>query len=313
MYKDLKRIPTLNMSHEDWLAERRKAIGGSDAASIIGLNQWSSPYTVWADKLGKLPAKEDNEAMRQGRDLEAYVAQRFTEQTGKKVRRENSILHNHRFPYAHANVDRMVVGEDAGLECKTTSALNLKSFKNGAYPDNYYVQCVHYMMVTGCQKWYLAVIVLNRDFMVFEIERDEDEIKALARSEEEFWKYVETQTPPMVDGTESTTKTINAIFPDANAESVSLMAYERDLAEYMALSSQIKALETRKEEVANKVKTFMTEASRGESEGYRVSWASQERRNFDTKRFAAEHPDIDLNGYYKVSKYRVFKISEKGE
>lgn len=313
MYKDLERIPTLNMSHDDWLAERRKAIGGSDASSIIGLNPWSSPYTVWADKLGKLPPKEDNEAMRQGRDLEAYVAQRFTEQTGKKVRRENAILHNHRFPYAHANVDRMVVGEDAGLECKTTSALNMKSFKNGSYPDNYYVQCVHYMMVTGCQKWYLAVLVLNRDFMVFEIDRDEDEIKALAKSEEEFWKYVEAKTPPIVDGTESTSKTISTIFPDSNSETVSLMAYERDLAEYMALSAQIKALETRKEEVVNKVKVFMNEAGKGESDGYRVSWTSQERKTFDTKRFAAENPSINLDKYYKISKYRTFKVNEKGE
>lgn len=313
MYRDLTRIPTLNMSHDEWLSERRKAIGGSDASAIIGLNPWSSPYTVWADKLGKLPPKEDNEAMRQGRDLEAYVAQRFTEQTGKKVRRENAILHNHRFPFAHANVDRMVVGEDAGLECKTTSALNMKSFKNGNFPDNYYVQCVHYMMVTGCQKWYLAVLVLNRDFMVFEIERDEDEIKALAKSEEEFWRYVESQIPPMVDGTESTSKTIDSIFPNSNSDTVSLMAYERDLAEHIALSAQIKALEERKEEVVNKVKAFMNEAGRGESEGYKVSWTSQERRNFDAKRFAAEHPDMDLNKYYNVSKYRIFKVTKKGE
>ena len=60
MYKGLKKISTVGMEHEAWLAHRRNAIGGSDAASIIGLNQWSSPYTVWADKLGKLPPKEDN-------------------------------------------------------------------------------------------------------------------------------------------------------------------------------------------------------------------------------------------------------------
>ena len=187
MNNKLIKVSTLNMSHEDWLVERQKSIGGSDAPSIIGLNPWSSPYTVWADKLGKIPPKEDNEAMRLGRDLEDYVAKRFTEDTGKKVRRENFLLTNPQYPFAHANVDRMVVGEDAGLECKTTSVLNLKSFKNGAFPDTYYVQCVHYLMVTGCAKWYLAVLVLGKEFKVFEIERDEDEIKALAESEEAFW------------------------------------------------------------------------------------------------------------------------------
>ena len=63
MYRNLTKISTVNMPHEVWLEHRRKSIGGSDAASIIGLNPWCSPYAVWADKLGRIPPKEDNEAM----------------------------------------------------------------------------------------------------------------------------------------------------------------------------------------------------------------------------------------------------------
>lgn len=311
MYKHLIKIPTLNMSHDEWLEHRQKSIGGSDASSIIGLNPYSSPYTVWADKLGKIPPKEDNEAMRQGRDLEFYVAERFCEKTGKKVRRENNILINPDFPFAHANVDRMVVGEDAGLECKTTSALNMKNFKNGAFPDTYYVQCVHYLMVTGCKKWYLAVLVLNREFMVFEIERDEEEIEALARSEEEFWRLVEAKESPMADGSASTTNTISVLYPEANDESVNLFAYDTDLQQYMAISAQIKELEKMKDEVANRVKAFLGASGRGESDKYRVSFASTSRSTFDAKRFAAEHGDIDLSKYYKTSSYRTFKVTSK--
>ena len=199
MYKHLTKISTKNMPHEEWLEHRRKSIGGSDASAIIGLNTYCSPYTVWADKLGKLPPKEDNEAMRLGRDLENYVAQRFTEETGKKVRRENNILINPDIPFAHANVDRMIVGEDAGFEAKTTSALNLKKFKNGEYPENYYVQCVHYLMVTGCKRWYLGVLILGVGFQHFVIERDEAEIEALRKSEADFWEYVKTQQAPMTE------------------------------------------------------------------------------------------------------------------
>ena len=312
MNSKLIKVSTLNMSREDWLVQRQKSIGGSDAPSIIGLNPWSSPYTVWADKLGKIPPKEDNEAMRLGRDLEDYVAKRFTEDTGKKVRRENFLLTNPQYPFAHANVDRMVVGEDAGLECKTTSVLNLKNFKNGAFPDTYYVQCVHYLMVTGCQKWYLAVLVLGKEFKVFEIERDEDEIKALAESEEAFWKYVETQTPPPADGTESTSETLSTIYPESNEDSVNLFAYERDLEQYMALTAQIKELEKLKEEAANKVKAFLGEAGRGDTDRYKVTWTSSSRSTFDAKKFAAAHPDLDLSEYYKNSTYRTFKVTERG-
>ena len=311
MYKHLKKIPTINMSREEWLEHRQKSIGGSDASSIIGLNPWSSPYTVWADKLGKMPPKEDNEAMRQGRDLEFYVAERFCEATGKKVRRENNILINPDYPFAHANVDRMVVGEDAGLECKTTSALNMKNFKNGAFPDTYYVQCVHYMMVTGCKKWYLAVLVLNREFMVFEIERDEEEIEALARSEAEFWRLVETKEAPSADGSASTTNTISILYPESNDESVNLFAYDTDLRKYMALTAQIKELEKTRDEAANRVKAFLGESGRGESDKYKVSFVSTSRSTFDAKRFASEHGNIDLSEYYKKSTYRTFKVTEK--
>ena len=76
MKSDLIRVSTIGMSREKWLEARRSAIGGSDAAAIIGLNPYSSPYSVWADKTGRLPDKPDNEAMRLGRDLEEYVSSR---------------------------------------------------------------------------------------------------------------------------------------------------------------------------------------------------------------------------------------------
>ena len=310
MYRNLTKISTVNMPHETWLEHRRKSIGGSDAASIIGLNPWCSPYAVWADKMGRIPPKEDNEAMRLGRDLEDYVAKRFTEKTGKRVRRENSIIINPEYPFAHANVDRLVIGEDAGLECKTTSAMNLKRFKNGEYPENYYCQCVHYLMVTGAKRWYLAVLILGVGFKEFTIERDEEEIKALAKSEEAFWECVKSKTPPAVDGSNSTSETISTVFPNSNEETVNLFAYENCLNQYVSIGNQIKELKTRQDELANNVKVFMGESGKGESMRYKVSWGSSTRSTFDHKKFAADNPDIDLSKYYKSTNVRTFKVNE---
>ena len=309
MYKNLLRIPTKDMPHEEWLEHRRKSIGGSDASAIIGMNNYSSPYTVWADKLGKIPPKEDNEAMRLGRDLEDYVAKRFTEETGKKVRRENNILINPEIPFAHANVDRMIVGEDAGFEAKTTSALNVKRFKNGEYPENYYAQCVHYLMVTGCERWYLGVLVLGVEFKWFVIERDEGEIEALRKSEADFWEYVKSGEAPMVDGSDSTSETLRTIYPESNGDEVSLMAFESDLQQYMTLSSLLDDVKKQKEEVANKIKAFMGEASKGTSGKFKISYSSYVKSAFDHKAFAKDNPGIDISGYFKSSVVRPFKVS----
>ena len=100
------------------------------------------------------------------------------------------------------------------------------------------------------------------------------------------------------------------LYPESNDESVNLLAYETELQQYIALSAQIKELEKLKDEMANKVKAFLGEAGKGESNNYKVTWASSSRSTFDSKRFASDHSDIDLSEYYKSSTYRTFKVTE---
>lgn len=143
-------IHTAGMSREEWLEMRRTGIGGSDAGAVCGLNPYSSPMSVYYDKTAKdVKDDYDNEAMRQGRDLEDYVAGRFMEATGLKVRRSNMMYRSKEHPFMLADVDRLIVGEDAGLECKTASAYSADKWKNGEIPPYYQIQCYHYMAVTG--------------------------------------------------------------------------------------------------------------------------------------------------------------------
>lgn len=311
MYKGLTKISTVNMDRVEWLAHRRNSIGGSDAAAVVGLSQYASPYSLWADKRGLLPEKEDSEAMRIGRDLEDYVAQRFTEATGKRVRRENNIIINPAISFAHANVDRLVIGEDAGLECKTTSSLNLKKFTGGEFPSNYYAQCVHYMMVTGAERWYLAVLVLGKGFYHFCIERDEDEIEALKTAEAAFWEYVET-TPPPVDGNTATSDAVTAVLGGSTSGvRCDITAYAADMDDYFGIKAEIDALKARKDEIENRLKVYMDDAEAGECDRYFISYAEQSRRTFDVNRFAGDHPELDLSDYYKTTVTRQFRAKIK--
>ena len=96
------REPVVNVTtitREEWLEYRRSGIGGSDASTIVGLNPFSSPYYLFCDKMGALPEKEDTEAMRQGRDLEQYVAERWMERTGKRVKRNNTMWRSTIWPW----------------------------------------------------------------------------------------------------------------------------------------------------------------------------------------------------------------------
>ena len=103
-------VSTSGMDHATWLEYRKKGIGGSDAGSICGLNPYATAISVYQDKTQEeVTEKADNESMRQGRDLEEYVARRFMEETGKKVRRANSIFYMEENPFMLANVDRLIV------------------------------------------------------------------------------------------------------------------------------------------------------------------------------------------------------------
>ena len=304
----ITKVKTAN--HEEWLKLRSQYIGGSDAAAVVGLNAYASPYSLWAEKTGRIPGFAGNLACEVGTYLEEFVAQKFAQETGKKVRKCTQSLLNSKYPFAIANIDREIIGEDAGLEIKTTDTLNMKKFRGGEYPANYYCQCVHYMAITGKQRWYLAVLIGNKEFKWFTIERDEEEIAALMTAEDEFWKLVKMDIPPMVDGTQATSEALKTIYSESDDSTCDLTAFSANLRQYMELKKQIKELETLAEETANKVKEFMAEAGNGECDGFKVSWKSQIRQNFDRKRFEKENPDIDLSDYFKQSVARPFKVTE---
>lgn len=111
-------ISTLNLSKEDWLRYRKCGITGTDAGAILGVNPYRSAFQVYCDKNSETIENIDNEAMRQGRDLEDYVAQRFTEATGLKVRRANAIYQSEEHPLLLADFDRLIVGQKAGWNAK---------------------------------------------------------------------------------------------------------------------------------------------------------------------------------------------------
>ena len=160
-------------SYEEWKELRNHYIGGSDAASVACMNPYKGPVTLWAEKTGRIKPFDGNITTETGTHLEPFVARLFCRETGKQVQRVNFTLVNAEYPFACANVDRRIVGENALLECKTTnSSLNLRLFKQGEYPDAWYCQMVHYMAVTGCERVYLAVLVSCREFRYFVLDRE---------------------------------------------------------------------------------------------------------------------------------------------
>ena len=306
----INRIKT--ESHEEWLALRSKYIGGSDAGSVIGMNPYKGALTLWAEKTGKVKPFEGNVITEVGSYLEALVASMFERETGKTVHRVNATLVNDDYPFACANVDRRIVGENALLECKTTnSAPNMKLFANGEYPESWYAQMTHYLAVTGAERIYLAVLIACREFKVFTLERDEAEIAALMTAEKAFWQHVVDNTPPEVSGINSDSDTLCILSGTAKPVTRDLTSELALLKQYDIAAQEAKSAADKLNKLKNQLCGLLGECEEGKAEGYHIRWTPVTRSTFQTKQFQAANPSIDLRPYYTSSTSRRFDFTKE--
>ena len=295
-----------------WEAMRNIGIGGSDASTIAGINRWKSPYQLWLEKTGQVEPEDIsyNEYVYWGTVLEQLVADRFCELTGKKVRKcgmMQSLTHE----FMLANVDRLVVGENAGLECKTANGFKAKEWEGDNIPDSYYLQCQHYMAVTGCEKWYIACLIGGNHFVWKEIPRNEEDITALIEAEGAFWEdNVKVGLMPDVDGSKSCSQALAERFTGGVTDSITLPKEADELlAEIDELNEAADRIKDQIESKKNGIKLMLGDHEIAYAGERKVTWKTQAgRTTIDSKKLKAEMPDV----YEKYSKQgnpiRVFKI-----
>lgn len=306
------KILTTDMDKQSWIQERRSGIGGSDAGTIAGLNPWKSPVQLYLEKTGQIDdcCVANEEACYWGTALEDMVAREFSKRSGLKVRRRNAILQHPEHDFMLANVDRLIVGIEEGLECKTASFYMKDKWKDGHVPDMYMAQIQHYMAVTGYKAWWLAVLIAGNDFRYQRVERDDEFIDMLIKLEKNFWEdNVLAGVMPEPDGTSACSDVINQMFPDGHGETVLDASHEKavkDFEEYSALEKQYKEL---KDEAANRLKMAVGDNERGLLTNHVVIWKPVTSKRIDTKRLKAEQPSV-FNQYANESSYRRFSIKE---
>lgn len=303
------------VTRDEWLKQRSKGLGGSDAGAVMGLNPYKSAYTLWAEKTGLVSSYvPENEAIRLGNDLEEYVAKRFAEQTGKKVRRSKYCYQSKEYPFMRANVDREIVGENAVLECKTANPFKDADYSQDVIPPHYYCQCLHYIATRHLDRVYLAVLVFQKGFYIYVIDRKdpgvEEDIQALIQTENEFWTHVMSGEPPQVDGSDSTTNTLKQLHQNEETTALDLCDYDDKLDEIQELKERQKRLKDRQKTLENEIKEALQNYDFGQSSIYNVSAKITVTNRFDTERFKKEKSDI-YEAYKKESQTQTLRISKR--
>lgn len=201
--------------HDVWLEARSHYIGGSDAAAVLGLNPYKSNLELWQEKTGLVVPEDISEKpyVKYGHAAEGCLRELFAldfpeYEVGYT---ENNIWLNDAFPFAHASLDGWLTDQDGRkgiLEIKTTNILQSmqKEKWDHRIPDNYYIQVLHYLMVTefdfAVLKAQLKYEFQGGDVMLqtkhYKIERSEvqQDILYLAQKEADFWKNVQAKKKP---------------------------------------------------------------------------------------------------------------------
>lgn len=313
-----KILDKSNMTEEDWQAyrEKQKGIGGSDVATILGLNPYKSVFTLWLEKTGQIePPVLNNEYIEWGNILEPVIREKFAKETGFEVEENHWVMLHDQHDFMVANVDGEVTdpqfaGKKGVLEIKTAGERMRDQWENGP-PNHYMLQLQHYLAVLDYSYGYVAVLIGGNTFKYYLVERDDYVIDNIIQAEAEFMEMVENGVAPEISGHASDSDYLATAFPEDNGEigelSDILEVYAK---QYFSLQEQMKILQEEADYLKNLIKYEMKDFRILKSDDIRVNMPTIKKVSFDAKQFEKDHPELYQKYKNKETTYRSFLVKK---
>jgi len=280
----------------EWLARRRQGVGASEVGAVMGLSPWKSPYSLWAEKTGIVaPDPDETEPQHWGNVLEPVIAHEYQEVTGRALIDHGrfAVRESARCPVLRCTLDREILPIDdrgpGALEIKAVSAFKDDEWTDGP-PLLYQIQIQAQLAVTGWRWGSAAVLIGGQSFRWCDVERNDAFIAVMERKCVEFWRYVETNTPPPVDGSSATAEILKMIYPKDTGETVALPGEALSWGDTIAACNErIKAAEAEKREAQNKLIAAIGSATFGVLPGGgKWSYKTAARQKYRTLRRSAK-------------------------
>lgn len=282
------------MEGPQWLEERRKGVGGSDIAAIMGLSPFKTAYQVYQEKRKEVKDWQGNEATDWGKRMEPALRQWYSDVTGRCVRTPEKIITNSKYPFMLASLDGFT-DDPRGVEIKTArSQKGWGEPGTNEIPDYYLLQVQHYMAVTEFPVFDVPVSIAGGSPAIYEVPADKELQELIIEACAEFWRRVVDGNPPdAVSYADAVAR-----FGKSQAKGAVLASREAvDSVEGLRTIRDKKAsLEAEEEEIKGRLIVILGES--GDTlidDGgntlltYRLS---NGRKTLDTKAMEKDHPEI---------------------
>jgi len=173
-----------------WLEQRRKGVGGSDVAAIMGLSPWKTAYQVYQEKRKEVVDFQGNEATDWGKRMEPAIRQWYSDETGRCVRLPEKIMVHQKYPFMLASLDGFT-DDPRGVEIKTArSPKGWGEPGTNEIPDYYMLQVQHYMVVTAFPVFDVPVSIAGGAPALYEVPADKELQEMIIEACAEFWQRV---------------------------------------------------------------------------------------------------------------------------
>lgn len=282
------------MSEKEWLNRRKEFFGASEIACILGISEWGSPFSVWANKMGWDFGEKANDNMNFGKFMEPAISAWFQHDSGLSVLAEQVLAQHPTDLLAGATLDAVVAENATSIPLGAGEWKTEDPFADewSEVPDYYQCQGQWQLYVTGWPVVYFAVL-RGRRLQIIELKRDQADIDYLVEKVHEFHeKYILTQEPPPVyDGKDATIAALGSVYAHTPDKSVEIT---KELCERLRLAKQ-KLKESKEEEAQARaaVMAEMKDAEMATVDDIPVfSCKTESNSKFDRERFEADHPGI---------------------
>lgn len=272
-----------------WLADRMSGIGASEAAAALGESPFKTTWELFLEKTGTVAAPDlsDKLYVRLGQVMERGVGEIFADEVGRHVEfwPQTEVMRHREHTWMFCTPDAFQYDPDRGkglLSIKTTDPRFRKEWESSGIPLHYQIQAQHELAVTGLNWGSVAVAFGRQTMKSFEFVRHQKFIDALIEKLSQFWRNVQTQTPPPIDWTNECAKALCTFYGDDTGGSVELppeaATWDRLL---QSAKEEMKSLEKIIGENENKIRAAIGENTFGVlPSGERYSWKTQSRREY---------------------------------
>ena len=291
-------------SREQWLEVRKNGIGSSEAATIMGLNPFETPYQLWMRKKGYTPPTEENFAMKAGHYLEDAVSQFYADATASTIIKRSAIdwiAQDKDKPFMQVSPDRTMWEAGAQhteankgiVECKTTQ----RQIDETDLPRHWYIQLQYQLHVTGYRFGSLAWLTQGRTFGWRRFERDDELGRLIEKAVTEFWErnIIGGEEPRLTAASDYDIK-----WPvPTMGKSVEVDEYiYRTWKSLVQLKEGIAELEATKRRMEETIRKSFGDAEAIEWQGHTLATykAPKPSATFDWRKYEADHPDA-VAGY----------------